>query len=345
MKSKNIRMVNEGPGIIGHFTDIEPMVTFGEGTIVPNTIYAANESRFKQNNYSEPLTAYAVGWREPMGMRANLDFLAPGVQADRLFEYTTNVNAEAFLSEADDIRAIGSAFKRVQYNNGKAIEKTYNKGLTIRVDHDQVMKSMPNFREVYTGRLMERLVRNDYRRAITLAAAASTDTAVTWATTADPDLDMIDAGIRYSDLVGYQPNRALYDQSAWSKRLRTFRGQATAGGFKGAATGAPMTPGDLAQYLGLEEVQFSRQYYVTAGATATTKSRILPTGLVLIFTARQNLSKEDDSNVKTFWTPCETGERYRVHVKEEIKYTDITVEHYSNIVVTNALGMQKLTVS
>jgi hypothetical protein len=36
---------------------------------------------------------------------------------------------------------------------------------------------------------------------------------------------------------------------------------------------------------------------------------------------------------------------YCVYVDQRAKFTDLTVEHYSNIVITSSLGIRKLTVS
>ena len=50
------------------------------GQILPGQVCLANESRFSSAYFSEPLTAYATGWREPNNIEALLDFIAPPVQ-------------------------------------------------------------------------------------------------------------------------------------------------------------------------------------------------------------------------------------------------------------------------
>src|SRR5882762_2681064 len=86
------------------------------GNLVPGEVYLSNESRFAEGYYSEPLTTYLVGWKDPANIEATLDFLAPPVQAPgRLFEFKQLIDAEEFLSETDDVRAIGADFKRVEY--------------------------------------------------------------------------------------------------------------------------------------------------------------------------------------------------------------------------------------
>src|SRR5437868_38956 len=104
------------------------------GQILPGQVCLANESRFNSAYFSEPLTAYATGWREPNNIEALLDFIAPPVQVGRRFEYKKAENNEAFLSDADDSRAIGADFKRVEYRGSTINDKTTNHGLTSRVD-------------------------------------------------------------------------------------------------------------------------------------------------------------------------------------------------------------------
>src|SRR6188508_668097 len=86
-------------------------------------ICLANEARFTSAFASEPLTAYATGWADQNDIEKTLDFLFPPVQVSRRFEFKKADNAEAFLSETDDIRAIGADFKHVEYRGSTAMEK------------------------------------------------------------------------------------------------------------------------------------------------------------------------------------------------------------------------------
>src|SRR6185503_15087673 len=144
------------------FLESEPIAN-ENGQLVPGQVYLANDSRFLSAFFSEPLTTYATGWRDPNNIEATLDFVAPPVQVGRRFEYKAQLNAEAFLSETNDIRAIGSDFKQVEYKGTDETGKTYNKGLTMRVDLD-VVGAVPNWRELFTNRLLQRLLRSELRR-------------------------------------------------------------------------------------------------------------------------------------------------------------------------------------
>jgi hypothetical protein len=334
MKSKLIA----GAAVAGAIADMIAGNDLGANN-APGSMYFANESRFVEANFSEPLTTYAIGWKDPNNIEATLEFVAPKVQTSRRFEFGKASNAEEFLSETDDVRAIGADFKRVEFTSEKESAKTLNKGLTIRVDLDNV-EGNPNWRELYTGRLMRRLYRNELRRAIALLVAAGANTAKTWNTDAgkDPDQDIAALVIAFQDAAGINPNRGLYGTVAWNKRRISHRAQNTAGGFASAG----MTEAEVAGYLGLDEVRVSKERYQSAAAT---KSKVLG-DYVLLFMAESNATAEDPSNIKRFVSPTTGGTPFRVYEQQiNAKLIDITVEHYSNIIVTSTLGIQKATIS
>ena len=244
------------------------------GVMIPNDlgsgnqngqIYLANESRFTEAYYSEPLTTYIVGWKDPNDIKGTLDFIAPEVTVGRRFEYKALRNAEEFLSETDDVRGINSDFKRVEYRGDDVTQKTINKGLTIRLDLDQY-PNIDQAQQIAVERLTRRLYRNDLRRAVTAAvAAAGAGTGVTWNTTAgkDPDQDVLSALITATDSSGIRPNRLLFGEVAWNKRGLSHRAQNTAGGFASAM----MNPEQLGGILGVEKIRVSRERYQTEAVT------------------------------------------------------------------------------
>src|SRR5688500_14003195 len=310
-----------------------------DGSLLPGQLYLANESRFNTAFFSEPLTTYAVGWRDPAKIEDILDFLTPPIRVGRRFEFKQTDNSEAFLSELDDTRAIGADFKRVEYKGSTVIEKTHNRGLTIRVDLDTV-EVLPAWREVYVSRLLQRLLRNELRRAVTALSNAAGATAKTWDTTAgrDPDADIIAEMITATDSAGFAPNRILFGETAWNKRLLAHRAQTSSGGYASAG----LTPQELAGFLGVDGVRVSRERF-QSGPTA--KSKI--TGdFVLLFTGVDDAMIDDPTHGKRFWTPCEGGGKYRVYEHQvNAKHVDLTVEHYSNTIVTSTVGIRKITVA
>ena len=309
------------------------------GRLTPGQVALANESRFNAAFYSEPLTAYAVGWRDPHQLEETLDFLFPPFQAGRRFEFKKADNAEAFYSETDDQRALGADFKRVEYKGTTQLDKTYNKGLTMRVDMDQV-DGMPNWREVFTARLLQRLLRSELRRAITAFSGAATNTAKTWDTSAgkDPDQDVLTDLIAAVDDSGVRPNRLLYGDVAWNKRLIAHRAQSSSGGYASAG----LTPRELSGFLGVDGVRVSRERYQS---TAIAKAKVTP-DIVLEFFAEDGLGPDDPSHGKRFWSAVESGGKYRIYEQAvSAKMIDLTVEHYSNCVVTSTVGLRKLTIT
>jgi hypothetical protein len=303
------------------------------------TVCVANESRFNAAHYSEPLTTYTVGWKDPEDLQSLLDFIAPAVYVNRRFEFKRADNAEAFLSETDDVRSIGSSFKRVSYSGESVNEKTLNKGLTIRVDHDEAVGD--DWRERYVQLLIQRLLRNEVRAAFSALDAESSEESVNWVWDAannasvNPDGDLRSGLSLCGDESGVRPNRILLGESAWDLRASAYEQQESAGAFRSAS----LTPEQLAQKLFVEGIHIIHGRY----QQGTEKARLLGDAAYFYYAADGQM-KDEPSNVKRFVTPVENG-NFRVYVEESSKYTDITVEHYSNIVVTSSLGLRKLKVS
>jgi hypothetical protein len=316
-----------------------PALERDNGQIQPGQMCLANESRFNSTFFSEPLTTYATGWRDPNNIETLLDFVAPPVQVGRRFEYKKADNAEAFLVDADDVRSIGADFKHVEYKGSSQNEKTANKGLTVRIDLD-VAGEIPNWRELYTARLLQRLLRSEFRRAMDVLLLAATNTAKAWDTTVgkDPDQDLLTELMASVDAMGLRANRVLFGDVAWNKRLLAHRAQTSAGGYASAG----LTPDELAGFLGVEAVRISRDRYQSS---TTGKSKIVP-DIVLMFYGLDGATPDDPTHAKRFWSAVEGGGKYRVYEQQvNSKLVDLTVEHYSNVLITSSLGLRKLTIS
>ena len=298
-------------------------------------IITANENKFTAGNYSEALTAFTVGWVDPDNIASILDFIAPPVPVGRRFEFKRSDNAQAFLSENDDVRAIGSEFKRVRYDGESVNEKTLNKGLTIRIDHDEVAGD--DWQERYVQMLLQRLLRNELRRAVAaLETVATAQDEADWSSSANPDADIRAMLADAADESGLRPNRLLFGESAWDKRMTCLESQNSAVAFKGAA----MAQDELAGKFLLDGCRVLSSRYQSS---ASAKSRIAGSTIYAFF-ARNSISKDEPSNLKRFYTPTEEGSPFRVYCDEHAKYTDLTVEHYSSIVATSSLGVRKLKI-
>ncbi|MEW6306185.1 MAG: hypothetical protein AB1705_22190 [Verrucomicrobiota bacterium] len=301
-------------------------------------ILFANDSRFLETHFSEPLTAYAVGWKDPNNLEETLEFVAPSVEVGRRFEWKKAANAEEFYSETDDERAIGGDFKRVEFTGEDVTDKTINKGLTCIVDLDNVAGA--NWQQQKTAKLLRRILRNELRRAVTALTAAAVNANKTWDTTAglNPDQDIKTELIAAADVSGIRPNRVLFGDTAWNKRSIAYEAQDNAGGYAAAGLSAE----ELATRLAVDKVLVSRErFQSSAGA----KSQVVGNKVVMYF-AEDGVDTEDPSNIKRFVSPVEGGGRVRVYVQQiSAKLVAVTVEHYSKVVVTYTGGIRQLTIS
>ncbi len=308
----------------------------------PNQIYTlANDSRFTETFFNEPLTTYAAGWRDPNDIEATLNAIAPEVPVPRRFTFKKATNSEEFLSEVvDDVRAIGSDFKRVEYTGTEVVSQTQNKGLMIVVDLDNVAPG-ENWEQKNTARLLRRLLRNEVRRAQAALTAAATNTNKTWGSSADPDADVRTDLNTANTASGVYPNLVVYGAKGWNLRFTAYRAQNNAGAYASAG----LTEQQLAQQFGVDRVLVSRERFQS---TASAKAEIFD-NKVLMYYADDMAGPEDASNIKRFvslHSAEQGGERIRVYRQQlSSKLVALSVEHYSQIVVTSTLGIRQFTVS
>ncbi len=307
----------------------------GHGATQSGIIYAANDSRFIANNYSTPLTAYTQGWSDPDNLDALLEQIAPSIDSPERFTFKAADNAEAFLSELDDIRPIGSAFKRVEYTGREVDGRVFNKGLTMRVDNDDQLGT--DWQERYTGYLMARLTRNDLRRAVAGLSAAATQANLVWNPGTNPDGDLR-AQLRAAKAdSGLRPNIMVMGGTAWDDRAQAY--EANAGNAAAFMRGAD-TSEQVRMRLMLDALVVSEAVY---GNGVGPKADILG-AIVLVYNARKGQMKDDPSNIKRFVYKTAQG-YYRVYVQEFNKFVEITVEHYSREYIIGSLGLRQLNIA
>lgn len=311
-----------------------------DSPLAHETIALANDARFNEAYFSRPLTTFAVGYRDTADLEGDLEFIAPRVAVNRRFDYEVWSNAEEFFSETtDDLRSIRGDFKQVEYTSTKVSAKTENRGLTIRVDLDEVAEKN-GWEERYTSKLIRRLRRNALRRASALLIAAATNTAKTWDTTTgkDPDQDVLGELVTATDSSGVRPNRVFYGETAWSKRILAHRAQNNAGGYASAAS----AEGAVAQFLGVDGVRYSRARYQSSSSAKTQ----IVANQVLMYQAMSGADVEDTSNIKRFVSPTASGGDIRVYTQQvSSKIYEITVEHYELLKITSTLGIRRFTIS
>ena len=301
-------------------------------------VAAANDSRFAVATYSEPLTNFLVGvlGTDLAALRAELELLAPGVRVGRRFEFKKNKADTAFLADQDDARAIGSAFSKIADSRESVDSHTTNRGLTATLDRDEMLDGdMEQTVQMLTAILM----RNDLVRAVTALNTAATNSNKVWDASANPDGDMA-ADINAALIArGVAPNTVVAGSTAWLYRRAAYEASTKAG----ALMLGNRTPTEVAAALGVDKFHVSKTIYKAAKGGA--KASLLG-NYVFMYFLDQMVSKEDGSNLKRFWSPCEGGEEFRVHVDEsQAKTIDITVEQYSQIIAVDSGGIRKFTVS
>ncbi|MDR1414148.1 MAG: hypothetical protein LBI56_04435 [Puniceicoccales bacterium] len=298
-------------------------------------ICAANEARFTASTYSEPLTAFTVGWKDSDHREELLNFIAPAIPVAKRFEFKLGNNEQYFLSETDDIRSIGSSFKRIEFEGTSITSRTYNKGLTVRVDHDDVAGE--DWKERYVQLLLQRLLLNELRRAITALenSAGFLTSPYVWDSSANPDSSIRSELEEAANITGIRPNRVIIGEGAWDLRNDSYDAQNNAG----AARAAGLTPEELARKLFVDGIRIVSARYQNAAA----KTNVLSNKIYAFYT-RNDLMKDEPANIKRFVTPID-GEPFRVYEENSNKFTDLTVEHYSNVVLTSRDGIRKLLVS
>jgi hypothetical protein len=331
---------------------LPPIPSYSEAGV--GQICLANEALMTDETFSVPLTYYSVGYRDPENNQALVNFLSPDVQVGRLFEFKQHNNAEEFYTEADDIRAIGAEFKRIDYSGSTQFNNTLNKGLGFRYDMDYVsrlgvsqgtyLEDPTVFQQRIVAKILRRLWRNEAVRTVTMAVAAAVNTNVTWSAATgegpyvypDPEGDVMAAADAAQLVQGIYPNRLLYAKDAWTKRFKGLGLDGNAARFGSRS----LTPQQVADITTFDSAMISRSVYQASSAS---KARLL-SNLVLMFLAMDGVDQDDPTNFKRFTTPTESGP-YRVYVNNYGKFVDIFVELYSRIVATSTIGVASLTVS
>ena len=296
------------------------------------TLVQAAEEQFNQNNYSEVLTEFTKEWKDNEGLEALLNFIAPKVPVARRFEYKQTSADQIFCSETDDERAGGSGFKHIRFSGDAIQAKTINKGLTIRVDADDIVGNDWQIRYVHL--LMKRLFRNELRRAITGIKSNAHVVETTWDKEHQPDMNIRQLLMHTSESEGFAPNRLLFGEEAWYLRQDCYEYLSNAG----ARISSEMTREGLAEKLLVEDIKLLKKQNLGIQGNEITGNEIFA------FYAQNGLLKDEPSNIKRFVTPNSDGGLFRVYLEEHTKFVDITVEHYSNIVVTSNSNITQINV-
>ena len=310
----------------------------------PGQVFLANEGAVDNQFLSEALTQYSVGWKSPDGkLEATLRALTgEPIVVPKRFSFKKMDNAKAFASveNDEDVRAIGADFKRVTVQGTTVDSHTVSKGLTMRIDRDE-LNDNPQAEQDAVAYLKTVLLRGDIIRAfagLNGAATGGNATTGTWtaAAKADADAEILAHLQTLADDSGLLPNRVFFGATAFAKRFTTMR----ASDAVAVSNGAALTPEQLAGLYAVDTVNVCNERYQTGSG----KSTLVSNNVVLLFNAQGSGVKDDPSNIKRFVTKV-AGSTDAVFREEHAAGVDVTVAHQSLIAITSGLGVGKITVS
>ena len=313
-------------------------------TPVAGQITVANTAMNYGGAFHQTISNYVSGFPSEHESQS-LEALCPSIQTNDFFRFL-KADDEAYLTETDgsDIRARGGVFKRVQYKGTTAIDETQQKGLTMRVDHKDLVKNdgviVPGWENNYAMELMKRLVRADKYRFFTLLDAAAVNAAVTFSAATNPDGLLRAMVTATRTATGRYPTHTVIGNAAWQGRIDAYEAAARVN--TGAANHSEYDEAMLARYLRVEKVIIEEGMRQLAKGGAKTDDL----GLInYSYSAAASKIVGDPTNAFMAWSPVKGGGRWAVSIQEHDVYTDITVWQESKIVIPQTTGIRKTTVT
>jgi hypothetical protein len=277
---------------------------------------------------------------------AALQALFPGIQVNEFFQYA-KADDEYFLAESDnsDIRAVGAAFKRVQYKGTTVTAATLQKGLTMRVDHKTLPKIngavVPGWENRYAETLRNRLLRVDRIRGIAAVDAAATSGGTkTFDGTTNPD-GFLRAMVQLTRVAnGVLPSHCILGNAAQQLRIDSYEAAARVN--HAMANHGSYTMEELARYLGVGKVVLDDGMKQTV--KGGTKADVLGS-VAYSYNSNGEAVLDDGSNIRRVWSPVKGGGEWAVAIQEQAVYTDITVWHESLFITPFTAGIRKIVVA
>ena len=302
-------------------------------------IILANSDAYNSSAFSQELTGYAAGYKAPDVTEA-LDFIAPPVPVpSKRFEFTQFGEGDLVV-DTDDERAVYGNFKVVRSSGKLVTERLVVRGLTLLLDQDEISA---NYEQRAVERLKRRLLRNELVRAAQMLAKAATNSAKKWMASgtgkSTPDGDLMDLVKSVADACGMHANRILCGEQAWAYRYAAMIASEAVG--EGAS--AKLTPAEIAQFLGIDEMRISkdRYEYTDSSDGAKKKGNIVSPNVVFAFNGQAGVDVDDPSTFKRFYL----GEGYSTFIEDKGYTKNITVAHYSMLAQTGVGACKSITVS
>lgn len=300
-------------------------------------VLAANDANFDSAHLNDPLNEFIADTPDEDGLDVLLEQACPSVPVGRAFSYRKHDSAQDFQAAIndEDIREIGGDFPTIRPTGTQVEGRTHNKGFTVILDNDQGGEDQA-VQQRWITNLRNRLLRTELFRVEALLEANDTALTPNWGgsnASADPDGNImadIDLG---GDDRGINSNTVLYGGSAWVKRFLSLG----LGSNAARHQTRNLTPEQLRGLLMADRLMVANFRRQTA---ATTKGKIVGDKVFSYYT-KAGATVNDASNIKRFVTPVQGGGAFRVYVEPVLKRTKITLEHYSLVALTSALGIRK----
>jgi hypothetical protein len=306
------------------------------------TIVLANDSLFSQATVQQEVTSYGIGYADPNRNRLMqlLNFLAPKRPGPRNALVTVFDETEPFETvdpEKVKRELLGDFHKVKQRSSTKEARKLVNRGLSIILDTDQ-LKEKPGWERMNTEWLIDLLTRASILEVLALYSAFASTANIIWDAQANPDLDIKSTNIQVlAAVTGFKASRALYGEDATLLRQIAYELQNNAGAYARAGL---MTDEQIATAIGVDRMLTNAERYNNAGSKDTFLG-----SKVLLFSAQDRESPEDNSNVVRHVSDTDFGGEYAVYVQETLKKTIITVENYELFATQHTSGCAELTVA
>jgi len=305
--------------------------------VVPGQVFpVVHAASFENTHFSQPLTTYSVGWRDPANLRAMRQFLFPDVQVPRFFQFMQADAGKDFVIESDLDRAAGADFTRIEWTGTKQTQKVPNRGLGILVDEDDITDGTDWQRDA-VDTLMARIDRAELNAGVGLIQSAAALTAKTWDKDHFPDSDLNTLVDGSGDLIGFNPTRLAFIGGAWNVRTNALYATDT----PAASAALQADPDQVAVKAGAQ-----RGMIINARKASGSGKAKIGANNVIAFHAEEGLHRNDASSTKCFWAPCANGQKFRVLLRQVAdKAWIVIVEYYSLLAVTSTLGLKGHTVA
>jgi len=255
----------------------------------------ANDSILRTATPIEELTLFAASYDSMVGngLVKLRDFIAPPrPTSSRIFRLTTyNENEPWETVDYTKVKRgmLGDFMEVRQRTATKSDQQGFNRGLTVILDRDE-LKDKPEWQQMHTKWLIDLMNRASILEALALYTASAINTATTWDSASNPDLDLRQRILTLANTTGFYPQSVAYGDAAHLKRQNAYESELNAGAL---ARASAYSEAEISAALGVPNVLINAERYQS---TATGKQELIGQN-VLLFTSLKDAGPHDPSNL------------------------------------------------